>query len=425
MKARSFPTGRTLFPAVVALLLLAGAQAEKESPAKPPAEESLSFPIMTWYGPGKEHTDLAHFREMANAGFTINLCRFDVETNKKALGLAEKVGMKVVIGDYRIQPTKPVDEAALVVIDRVVDDYKDHPALFGYYIQDEASASLFENMAKIKERILSRDPNHTVYANLLPNYAREQQLGTPTYREHVEKWMQTFKPQVLSYDHYPFVTRSFRPSYYGNLDVIRGAALRAKIPFWAFTMSCEINPGYPTPKESWMRLQLYSDLAYGAQGLQYFTYGLHPGGGSEIFITAILDKEGKKTFLYDIAKRINAEIHALAPTLKGLTSLDVFHTAPIPAGTKGLPKDFFVKEVSGGPMAIGYFKDANGEPYLLMVNRNYDAPVDFALSLTDEVSGLVEVSKIAKGKSESYEKKKGVVTLRFKEGDGRLFRARR
>ena len=142
---------------------------------------------MTWFGLRAEHFDLQHFQQMADAGFTINFSHvFDYETNRKALDIAQQVGVKLLIGDSRIQPNKPVDEEALKKIDAVVADYKNHPAFFGYHVRDEPGAKIFPYMAEIKKRIESLDPNHLVYANLLPDIVTLERLGAPTYVEYIK-----------------------------------------------------------------------------------------------------------------------------------------------------------------------------------------------------------------------------------------------
>ncbi len=99
------------------------------------------------------------------------------ELNKKALDLAQQVGIKLIIGDNRIQPGKPVDEAALKKLDQVVRDYKGFPALLGYFIVDEPNAATFRNMAMIKKQISLHDPLHglTIHgagANMIPGFRR-------------------------------------------------------------------------------------------------------------------------------------------------------------------------------------------------------------------------------------------------------------
>jgi len=392
---------------------------------KPPLKavnDTLPFPVMAWYGLTPEQLDLAHFKQLAEAGFTINFS--DLRTpdlNKKALALAQLAGIKLIINDNRIQPDKPVDAAAIEKLDQLVRDYSGSPALYGYFIVDESGTENFENMALIKKHLLQRDSVHQVYANLLPDYATAHQLGALTYREYIDKYIKIFKPQFISYDYYPFIKSGFRDTYYQNLGFIREEALKAGVPFWSFAMSSQIYPSFPLPRESWIRLQLFSGLAYGAKGLQYFTYAL-PRSQSEDFKTAILDSTGKPTYLYDIAQQVNSEIHSLENVFKQLTSIDVYHTEPLPKGARPIPADFIIKNITGGEMAAGYFKDKSGSPYLFLVNRNYETKVRFTIEVAPGVKGFAEISKSGDADTVVYKTKNSKIDLQFKAGDGRLFR---
>ncbi|MCL5019721.1 MAG: beta-galactosidase [Patescibacteria group bacterium] len=387
------------------------------------ALESVSFPIMTWFGLRAEHFDLKHFQEMADAGFTINFSHvFDAATNKKALDIAQQAGIKLLIGDNRIDPDQPVDAAAKAKIEAMVAEFKDQPALFGYHVRDEPSSKIFENMGAIRKAILARDPNHLVYGNLYPIGVQPRRLGDSTYAEHVEHFMQIFQPKMLSYDHYPFGNRGFKPRYYENMEVIREMALKYKVPFWAFTMSCAIDPAYPEPKETWIRLQVFTDLAYGAKGIQYFTYGL-PHSDGEKFTIAIVDDNGVKTYIYDIAKKINAEIHALAPVLKKLQSIAVYNTEPLPQGTRGIPSDFIIKKAEGNPAVIGYFTDpSKNQKYVMLTSRDFEKQGGLKLSLSSNVKGLIEISKTNGKELPAIKPESGALTVNLNPGDGRLFR---
>jgi hypothetical protein len=411
-----------LIPCVISFFVLFINSFAQEQQSSKNIFASEPFLIMAHYGLKAEQLDINHFKELADAGFIINLSILETpEQNKKALELAKQVGIKLLIYDSRLQLNTIVDKTALQKIDQAVSDYKDYPALWGYYISDEPSAAIFENLAVIKKQILLKDSLHLVYVNLLPDYANSKQLGTDKYQEYVDKFIQVFQPQFLSYDYYPFRETGFRKTYYQNLEVIRAATLKAGIPFWAFTMSCQIFTPYPPPKESWIRLQLYSDLAYGAKGLQYFTYAL-PHSTVEDFKIAILDDNGKPTYLYDITKRVNSEIQSLGNTLCQLNSIDVFNSEPLPKGTKPFPSDFYIKNISGGPMVTGYFKDNSGQSFVLLVNRNFEDGVDFILSVSEKVKGFEEVSKSMEGSKKVFEAENGKIKLQFKPGDGRLFR---
>jgi hypothetical protein len=386
---------------------------------------SDTLPIVAYLGLTAEQLDLAHFKELADAGFTLHYFAYSPELNKKALELAQQVGVKLIIWDSRIekQLTKPLDQVELEKLDQMVEDYKNYPALWGYILADEPDASMFENLALIKKQILLKDPLHMVHVNLLPDYANKKQLGTNSYQEYVDKYIQVFQPQFLSFDYYPIRNTGLKKTYYQNLEIIRTAAMKAGIPFWAFTMSSCFYPNFPSPKESWIRFQLYSNLAYGAKGLHYFTYELtpHTKPGEDVN-TAIIDDKGVPTYLYDIAKRVNSEIHSLESTINQLNSVDVFNSEPLPQGTKPFPENFYIKNISGNPMLAGYFKDNSGQSFVLLVNRNYEDKVDFTLSVSQKVKSFEEVSKSGKSGKKVFDVMNGEIKLQFDHGDGRLFR---
>lgn len=381
--------------------------------------EEVSFPIMTWVGPKFDYDVEKRLKEVADANFTVNYSRGSREANLKALDLAQKTGVKLLIGDSRIRPDDDIDLRSLLAIDSVISDYKDHPALFGYYIRDEPWGKHFENLATLQSYFNVMDPEHMAYTNLFPNYVDEERAGYPTYEEHVAKFMEIVRPRVLSYDHYCITYSGLREEYYENLEIIRKYAMKYSVPFWAFTLSTECLI-YRMPTEGHIRFQLYSDLAYGAQGLQYFTYDHIK---SDQFYTAPLDSLGNKTPIWFMARNVNRGILAIAPVLRTLRSAGVYHSPPLPRGTRGLPEEFLINSIEGAPIVVGHFNNGDGEQYLMLVNRNYDGVGDVILNVSEEVTGMAEISKEDGSELPALKPdKKNMINLRFEAGDGRLFR---
>jgi len=56
-----------------------------------------------------------------------------------------------------------------------------------------------------------------------------------------------------------------------------------------------------------LKLQMYSNLAYGAQGLQYFTYW-NPASDGFNYNTAPVKMDGKRSSVYDFVKETNEEL---------------------------------------------------------------------------------------------------------------------
>lgn len=82
-----------------------------------------------------------------------------------------------------------------------------------------------------------------------------------------------------------------------------------------------------------MRVQMFTNLAYGAQGLQYFTYWT-PVSSTEDFRGGPITLEGKRSTVYDHIKTLNQEIKSLSGVFYGakVKSLEFFGNK-IPIGS--------------------------------------------------------------------------------------------
>jgi hypothetical protein len=305
------------------------------------------IPVLAWGGVSPKHSTADHFRTLEEAGFTHNLTSHypSVELLETAMNAAGEAGIKVIAD---IITREGHTHGTAEITDDAVKRLWNHPALAGWYIGDEPGRAQFPEYAdRIADlqavyypqaRMLADE--HFCYANLLPNYAGPKALGTPTYREHVRTFLEEVPVPFLSFDHYPIRldkdgNRVVSCEWYENLEVIADEAKRVGKPFWAFALSAA-HVNYPVPTLADLRLQVYSDLAYGAQGIQYFTYwhpGYHP------YTSAPVDTEGKKTEVYDRVKTMNEEIKNLSKVFLGARMISVGHTGTvIPDGTVRLGK---------------------------------------------------------------------------------------
>jgi hypothetical protein len=307
------------------------------------------IPVLAWCGVTPQHGTVAHFRTLQEAGFTHNLTHHypTVETLEKAMDAAGEAGIKV-FADIITREGHTEQAGAAEITADVVRCLWNHPALAGWYIGDEPGRAGFPEYANRiaalqavyypQARILADE--HLCLANLLPNYAGPSALGTPTYREHVRTFLEEVPVPFLSFDHYPIRLnaeghRVVSCEWYENLEVVAGETKRVGKPFWAFALSAA-HVNYPVPTLADLRLQVYSNLAYGAQGINYYTYwhpGYHP------YTSAPVDPEGKKTEVYDRVKTMNEEIKNLSKVFLGAKMISVGHTGTvIPDGTARLGK---------------------------------------------------------------------------------------
>ncbi len=387
------------------------------------------FPVSYWVSPPAED---ARYAELAECGFTLAFAG--------DLDLAWRHGMHSLVGASGLGGSDSPESNAS--IDAAVDRHAGKPGFLGFILADEPTAAEFPQLAYVNQRILARDPQAIPYVNLNPIYAPLKWLGTRTYQEYVEQFATVVKPKVISFDHYALLTDGVRPDYYDNLEIVRRVSLGHGIPFWCVLLATPLGPDrepamgeprlagpYRDPTEGELRWQVYTSLAYGAQGLMYFTYcppspqpGLHFGD-------AILRHDGTRDRKYWIVRRINAEVNALGQTLLHLTSTNVYHVGPdmqVPLGASGPPRGALVPSTSAGHLVVGEFADARGARYVLLANASSSEPFDGDLAFSVTVKGLAEVPRVA-GHALAWHDLPTDGRLRGRHlaaGDGRLYAAR-
>jgi hypothetical protein len=337
-------------------------QGRAQSPV-PPAK----LPILAWIGPPSDQTTPERYRELADAGFNLSFSGFpDAQAMEHALDVARGAGVKLMIScpELRSDPESTVRR------------FKDHPAVAGYYLRDEPSAADFKELGDWVRRIRAVDDALPCYLNLFPTYASAEQLGTATYREHVDRFLNEVPVQVVSFDHYPIVGDQLRADWYENLEIIAEASRNAGKPFWAFALAVAHNP-YPVATVDGVRLQVFSNLAYGARAIQYFTYWT-PVSTQWNFHRAPIESDGTRTEVYDRVRQVNREIQGMAPVFVESEVVEVGHLGdPLPRGTRPYRPSPPVKSLdTGGKGAVVSRLQSPTHQYLVVVCRDLHAPMD-------------------------------------------------
>jgi hypothetical protein len=341
------------------------------------------IPIVAWYGIPHEETTLQRYMELKESGITYDLSYFpNADSMEMALDVAQKARIKLFIDCPELKTNT----------EETVKRFMKHPAIAGYMLRDEPSRSDFPKLGEWVRKIRAIDDTHFCYLNLFPNYANEQQLGTKTYQEHVDLFVAEVPVQILSFDHYPVVGDSLRANYYENLEIISEAARKAVKPFWAFSLSVAHGP-YPVPTIPQMSLQVYSDLAYGAQGIQYFTYWTPPMDTTWKFNRGPITQDGKRTQIFDRIKVINNEIRNLSGVFLNARVISVAHTGdPIPFGTKPLvklPEPIKVLKTEGTGAVVSVLENGP-DSYLVVVNRDFIKPMNLTIDCDPTVKKVLK-----------------------------------
>ena len=262
------------------------------------------FPVMAWYSL-QEDLSKERFIELADAGFNVSFSYATdsiVPEMKRAINAVKGTGVKLLI-PFR---------GFWVDIKPIVNYFKDDENLWGWYVIDEPSYDKFEEVKHFVDRIQAIDSSHPIYINLFPTYAPTTSFVNESYEQYVTKYVDQFSPSFLSFDHYPITSNGVRKDFYKNLDIISTIANRHGIPFWAFACCVKYSAGVPAPKLEHLKLEVYSALAFGAQGIEYFTYTTpRKEHGGNHFAYAPIDSKHNKTRTYDYVKEINTRLRCL------------------------------------------------------------------------------------------------------------------
>ena len=368
-------------------------EAEIELPEVTELEWSMDeFMISVWGGPaleGRGPND-APPQMIKDANIEVVMCSLD------KLELCRKWGFKALL--FGVAPER-------------AGQLRDDEAVWGYVIKDEPSDyTEYPGLAWQVQALRETDPIHPGYINL-----------GGSLNGHHPLYLQMVKPDLLSYDYYQWSWG--RRAHFSRLEEYRRAALAHDIPLLVWVHG---NAGPPEIRkddyyyhapdnQERMRHSVFTSLAYGAKGIQWF-HGKH-----------LFGDEGLRPNGQDVAI-INAELQKLGPELIGLQSVEVYHTPPLPSDTRPVPDDFWVK-IPEGYFVLGVMQDPNepGTDYLMLAHRDHTKATTAALEFSRRG---IQVEKLNKqtGQWEALTVAQNGQVIRVEfpvaAGDGHLLRVR-
>lgn len=345
-----------------------------------PGEDTI--PILAWYSITPDFASRERFEELKDAGFNLSFTCGEFSDGEaiRVLDFASTVGMKCIFMSKNLSSAP----------EKVVPLVKDHPALAGYHLKDEPGEGEFPALGDLCRRIRALDPNHFCYLNLLPNYGVER--SGLSYVEHIRKSAEMVPTEFLSYDQYGIYvdkkTGGFRllGTYYRNLETFASECRRLRKPFWAFALSLG-HGSRPLPDLAQLRFQMYNNLAYGAQGLQYFTYWM-PDTNKHVFAGSPIGLSRRRGHVYERVREMNAEIQRRAFVFKGAEVQWTRHTgASLPAGTvrlEELPPFVEALDTKGRDAVVSLLVKGSRR-FLVIVNGSYREPLDAVIRFSGEV----------------------------------------
>ncbi|HEY3297332.1 MAG TPA: hypothetical protein VGK34_01650, partial [Armatimonadota bacterium] len=238
------------------------------------------FPL-GWFGSGNPE----HMSDIADSPFN---CLLDYGTNLKPkaemtayLDAVQQKGLKLIYCLNDVYPTSTYFDDRTwegvkgndQIVSAVVNAYKDHPAILGWYLNDELSTALVPKLQDYYHRVRNTDPNHP--CSIVLCIARDVKhftsttdiLGFDTYpipSEPITKvatGTQSLESASRGHMSYWMVLQAFAWYQHNSLDPDRSHTPTAE----------ELKTGRaPTYEEG--RCMTYLSLAHGAKGLLYWCY---------------------------------------------------------------------------------------------------------------------------------------------------------
>lgn len=364
------------------------------------------FPVGAFWPPPPTHVTAERYQEIADAGFTFvhnGNYLWDQTGIRYGLDIARQAGLKVLVagdpllsaltanfwadGDPTGYHPKITAGDAEVSLRALFAAYQDQPAFAGFTLADEPAANRFGTLGSLTATARELAPGSLPYLNLRRLGQPYGPWGTPgmdvpTYTRYLQEALDTIAPSLLSFDRYPMLAGGAEdPGYHQNWALVRAAGLRAGIPTWIFIQSLEYA-GHRLPTAAELAWQVNTSLAYGAKGVQYFTYWTPDPSRGDGFVPAqgLVTVGGERTPLYAAAKQLNVGwLRPVGRELLPLVSESVVHAndVPLPAGATAFAPDARFASVDGDPVVLGVFAapspgDAEAR-WALVANRSFTA----------------------------------------------------
>ncbi len=299
-------------------------------------------------------------------------------------------------------------------IEGALSPYAEHKSVVGFFLRDEPAVSYMSALNKTVRTLKeSKYSNLLAYYNAYPEWASVGQLSgeansTMTYEEYLRAFVENLNAEYLSYDFYPWLTKSdgteyFRKGYISNLSIVRKIAEEYKIPFWSCKQCGSLHENYEMsklnaqPNADQFRWQMTIDLAYGAKG---FTYFLLVGSllsyderdtwqeGMDAYYGLFNSYTGEPNEWFYYAKDFKAHLQLVDEVLTNACNEGVIaHGAVIGKEEMGeeLREDGSYRElksVQGDASVIGCF-DYKGGTALYVTNNSYKKTATVTLNFRD------------------------------------------
>ncbi|MDZ7370924.1 MAG: hypothetical protein ONB12_07140 [candidate division KSB1 bacterium] len=383
------------------------------------AAEPLDFPVAVWYG---EPTDQSRqdLQVLKDGGF--NLCLLtekDSGRNLLLLREAEQIGINCILSEAALDRFISGSDLSFRRIDSLTQLYSRFRAFRGFLLFNQPTLNDLPSFAELADFFNGKYPRlecMTIARGLRFRDEAERR----SYDNYLADLLRKLKIEHLVADNPGILAGQLREEYFANLAALRRAAQQYERPFWAFVLLEPIGRPPMTPI-AYIRMQVYSGLAFGAQGVIYYAFRSSPSSSRT---ATLVDSDGRLSNSFSYCVVVNQEIGRWAKLLMHCKSIAVYGSSPMP-DVEPLPPLQLIKKIDAPGMLLGFFRSPENETLLMLVNTNYRYGVRCRVFFADHCPGMEEIAKDfvepyrIRFRSDDQER---FAELIFKAGEGRLFR---
>lgn len=327
--------------------------------------------------------------------------RMDIESEvgAQALSLAAKYGITYLMRCTSVINAESKDpngiycattEEITAKLEGILNKYEN---LSGIYVSDEPPSSCYPRLADVVKSIeAARETlgasDFQGYINAYPNIGWRQLSNdtdeTMTWTKYLSSLAET-GIDYLMFDMYPYtnVPGEVSAGWLNSLGTINKIAKEYQLPWYGYIQCGGGRPSFTAShrvvNEGEMNYNVGSMLAFGCKGLSYYTLVAIPEGAplGEEYVNndSILNKYGTKTPFFYYAKKINAQLQAMAPVILNAAHegviLDNQDSPNVYTGDDLLESYRCLKGYSGDGALIGCL-DYEGTVALVVVNNSIE-----------------------------------------------------
>ena len=326
------------------------------------------------------------YRDVEDCGFNLVINGGNYANIKKQFELMMNTNVKFLVSMSQLFGN---NEA------RFISDLSKEKNFGGWFIKDEPTFDYLPKLKEQQERLQRLDPNSFKMINLVGMIEKPFTGNYKTVKDYISYIREILNPQVWSYDYYPILIKNGKftvnhDQFYTDLEDFSSMSKTTGAPFWAFCESMEYSNKWnsrPAGTEAYFRFEAVSALAYGAQGIVYWTYGMRKSTSVETYISALVDAKGKKTKAWYAAQKVNHEIKKYNDVFFGCEVKEVRHTG------KTLYKS--TKRLNG---SFGPFSSVTSENSGVLVSKLSNSGRNYIIIVSHDVQKTQKVNLTIDGR---------------------------